>query len=70
MVVSLVFLIGCGSFKTTTPSSCPVSPKYTQKEWSQIYNEISKLPENSKLIAVLHDYLDVLAKLRICNAKK
>jgi len=48
-------------------SSCPAYPRYTQEEWHKIEQSVAELPEQSPLIPVLQDYMDLLDKLKIAN---
>lgn len=65
--VSLVFLSGCANLERVPTSNCPEAPHYTAQEWRKIEESVAELPEQSPLIPVLQDYMDLLDKLKIAN---
>jgi hypothetical protein len=48
-------------------SNCPEAPHYSSQEWQKIEESVAELPEQSPLISVLQDYMDLLDKLKIAN---
>jgi len=48
-------------------NNCPEAPHYTAQEWHKIEQSVAELPEQSPLIHVLQDYMDLLDKLKIAN---
>lgn len=65
--VSLACLSGCANFGRVPTSNCPAAPNYTAQEWQRIEELVAELPEQSPLIPVLQDYMDLLDKLKICK---
>lgn len=65
MLASLVLLNGCSTKQTITPNALPVCSVYTKAQWQSITSTAATLPNNSPLILVLHDYLDLRAKLKL-----
>jgi hypothetical protein len=65
--VSLVFLSGCANLGRVPISNCPTAPHYSAQEWQKIEESVAALPEQSPLIPVLQDYMDLLDKLKIAN---
>lgn len=64
---SLVFLSGCANLGKVPTSNCPEAPHYTAQEWQKIEESVAELPEQSPLIPVLQDYMDLLDKLKVCE---
>jgi hypothetical protein len=48
-------------------NNCPEAPLYSAQEWQKIEESVAALPEQSPLIPVLQDYMDLLDKLKIAN---
>ena len=65
--VSLVCLSGCANLGRVPTNNCPEAPHYSSQEWQKIEESVAELPEQSPLISVLQDYMDLLDKLKIAN---
>jgi hypothetical protein len=48
-------------------SNCPTAPHYSAQEWQKIEESVAELPEQSPLVPVLQDYMDLLDKLKLCH---
>jgi len=48
-------------------NNCPEAPHYTAQEWQKIEESVAELPEQSPLIPMLQDYMDLLDKLKVCT---
>lgn len=46
-------------------SNCPEAPHYTAQELHKIEQSVVELPEQSPLILVPQDYIDLLDKLKV-----
>lgn len=66
MLASLALMAACSP---TITSVCPPVQQYSKQFNQSLANEIEDLPDNSLIVRVISDYINLRDQLKICRSK-